>query len=777
MAEKKSRKKKYGQEDQAPDYLSSYTGGMDGAESAAPSVYSGEADYKSTYTIDETATVFSGLTGMDGAKTTTEYAGYDEAESSAVYTVQGGDETTSVYSGAETTSDNTKVSKRKKRKHSRHGQREEAADYKSTYTDGMDGAETLAPSIYVGMDDRPADYTSVYTDENATVYSGFTGMEKEETTTVYGAQESDEVATVYTGAETTTSNTTRASKKRKRRQSRQIEVGKEAAEDYKTTYTGGMDGAETAVTSEYLHGGDTAPDYKSMYTEENATVYSKVTGTPDYQEEPKANVMDEEPQDSSAYTGVEGYVAAQHVAFTEEMDETQSQVQFTDGVDEAMSEYRSMYAEGMDGAASDYVSEYNPAASEYMSMYTADPAARKTIKETVEPSIKPSTKTTKTMAMRRRTRQRRKLILKCSIALMFLMAMVYAGLLLTVIVTASQHRVSSLVSDLQATLELSNPVHSSMLQGNLRIRNMSQQTLTFIEELQLQIPVLENQNIENKVQYERMLTIGKDSSFPILSCADLPDYYPSGYYFIRSAKGSPAHLYCNMTLNCNGISGGWAQTAYLDMRNLSHQCPTGFEQHVNALGLRSCLSLGDRPGCSSLYLDQYGVEFSLVCGEIIGIQIGTPDAFQGTQNAGIDDPYVDGISLTYDSPRRHIWTFAMAIDESPRTTSLSSRCHCINGNLRRPDTEPPSFVRDHYFCDTGSDDENVFSSRFFFTDPLWDGAGCAFSNECCSFNNPPLFLRALPGSSNEDLEMRTCLVNSVRRTEDVAIRRYRFYVQ
>ena len=56
-----------------------------------------------------------------------------------------------------------------------------------------------------------------------------------------------------------------------------------------------------------------------------------------------------------------------------------------------------------------------------------------------------------------------------------------------------------------------------------------------------------------------------------------------------------------------------------------------------------------------------------MCGKIIGYQQGTPDAFfpyirQGQTTT--DSHYVEGISLTHGtSPRKHIWTFAVALHE------------------------------------------------------------------------------------------------------------------
>ena len=96
-----------------------------------------------------------------------------------------------------------------------------------------------------------------------------------------------------------------------------------------------------------------------------------------------------------------------------------------------------------------------------------------------------------------------------------------------------------------------------------------------------------------------------------------------------------------------------------------------------------------------------GIQFSQVCGRIIRYQIGAPQAFRYV-NQGIyspqtiDDPYVDGLSLTYGTPSKHIWTFANATDET--TSNPTSRCTCASPSRPNP---PPSFVGNDYFCEIG----------------------------------------------------------------------------
>lgn len=135
----------------------------------------------------------------------------------------------------------------------------------------------------------------------------------------------------------------------------------------------------------------------------------------------------------------------------------------------------------------------------------------------------------------------------------------------------------------------------------------------------------------------------------------------------------------------------------------------------------------------------YGIPYSRVCGRIVAYQFGQTEAFNGGIRT-LDEPYVDGISVTYGHPRNHIWTFA-----SVRRSSGS--CPCIAGR-----TAAPSFVSGTHFCEVGRDN-NQF--EFLDDNPLWDGQGCvaAFDN-CCRDNNPPWFCRQLAQPIIEDIEIR-----------------------
>ena len=183
----------------------------------------------------------------------------------------------------------------------------------------------------------------------------------------------------------------------------------------------------------------------------------------------------------------------------------------------------------------------------------------------------------------------------------------------------------------------------------------------------------------------------------------------------------------------------------------------------------------DGPGWSSATFDLHGIRYTHVCGKIISYQQKTPDAFwlyYNNRGLTIDGNYVDGISLTHGrNPRKHIWTFVAALHEV--NTHHSSLCPCTN--IHNPASIPiPPYVGSDYFCDTAS--ETTFQYRFYPNDPLWDGQGCGRLNTCCSFNNPPWFMKELPSPTRDDIEMRLC-ADERRSNEDITFEIIELYVQ
>ena len=207
----------------------------------------------------------------------------------------------------------------------------------------------------------------------------------------------------------------------------------------------------------------------------------------------------------------------------------------------------------------------------------------------------------------------------------------------------------------------------------------------------------------------------------------------------------------------------------LDMTDPTQNCPPGFRLITSPK--RACGRPGS--GCVSTTFPVHGVQYSRVCGRVIAYQFGSPNAFQPYYRNSQDtiaEGYVEGISLTHgQNPRKHIWTFAAALDE---TQSGSSVCPCTKTDTAYTGAVPP-FIGQDYFCDTGS--QNIWQLTFYPDNPLWDGAGCGGTSTCCSFNNPPWFCKQLPQPTTDDIKLRLC-ADGPSTAEDIPLETIELHV-
>ena len=93
--------------------------------------------------------------------------------------------------------------------------------------------------------------------------------------------------------------------------------------------------------------------------------------------------------------------------------------------------------------------------------------------------------------------------------------------------------------------------------------------------------------------------------------------------------------------------------------------------------------------------------YNRVCGQVNGYQFGHTDAFSFP--GGINQRYVDGVSITHGNPRSHIWTLAAGHSEDNEMP---------HGCPREGGPSAPSFVGDNYFCESGNSPWHWF--RFWF---------------------------------------------------------------
>ena len=137
------------------------------------------------------------------------------------------------------------------------------------------------------------------------------------------------------------------------------------------------------------------------------------------------------------------------------------------------------------------------------------------------------------------------------------------------------------------------------------------------------------------------------------SCQEINHCFPSapsGYYQIHAANGSKMQVYCDMEgTNCGG-EGGWTRVAYVNMSQPGATCPQGLDER-NFTEATLCGRIRNEFVCNSTVFP-ISVEYSQVCGQVLGYQFGVTiafDAYNSNNNLTIDDAYVCGVAITYGS--------------------------------------------------------------------------------------------------------------------------------
>ena len=112
-------------------------------------------------------------------------------------------------------------------------------------------------------------------------------------------------------------------------------------------------------------------------------------------------------------------------------------------------------------------------------------------------------------------------------------------------------------------------------------------------------------------------------------------------------------------------SGDWTRAVLLNMSDTSQSCPSAW--NLVTAPVRSCGRRAPLVGCDSV---SYPISrsYSSVCGRIIAYQRGQAGGFYNALmngRPGIDDAYLDGVSLTHgpQGSRMHIWSFVGAYYE------------------------------------------------------------------------------------------------------------------
>ena len=263
------------------------------------------------------------------------------------------------------------------------------------------------------------------------------------------------------------------------------------------------------------------------------------------------------------------------------------------------------------------------------------------------------------------------------------------------------------------------------------------------------------------------VTLGMSKVNAASSCNEIYQRNPTsrggiGQYWIKTSKGL-SEVTCNMQLRCGGVQGGWMQVVDVDM-NRDETCPGTW--HKITVPKRLCL--GYSASCVPASFNVKGVSYEHICGQAKAYQKGGTNAFRDKRSS-IDSTYVDGISISLGSPRKHVWTYAVGVSDDHN--SKDSNCPCAT----TPGRYPPAFVRNDYYCESGNVGQKVDLNAYYLSDPLWEGTGCASGNGCCAQIGMPWFYRKLPLSVAEDFEIRICK-DEPHSNEDVAVEKIELYV-
>ena len=211
--------------------------------------------------------------------------------------------------------------------------------------------------------------------------------------------------------------------------------------------------------------------------------------------------------------------------------------------------------------------------------------------------------------------------------------------------------------------------------------------------------------------------------------------------------------------------------ANLDMTQTT-SCPTGFKLYTNE-GVRACgRPVTSSGSCEGKIFSSSGIEYSQVCGKVIGYQVGWTDAneLRASSIKNINTYYVDGVSLTHGNPREHIWTLMSGQNDR---SWYGSKCPCGDGP-----SPAPSFVGFDYYCEAGYQGNTwPQHEEFYSSDRLWDGKDCGSSETaCCQSSLIPWFYKSIGTYTTDYIEMRICC-NERTYDEDVPIEQYDIYVK
>ena len=267
------------------------------------------------------------------------------------------------------------------------------------------------------------------------------------------------------------------------------------------------------------------------------------------------------------------------------------------------------------------------------------------------------------------------------------------------------------------------------------------------------------------------------------SCQNIKNRFPNSpsgvYLIVDESTLLIRYVYCHMEKLC-GSDEGWTRIAYVDMSNPSKSCPSGFRLYESG-GVRACgRPVSSGGSCVSVKYHSNGITYSEVCGRVVGYAYRSPDAVDRlngpTQHNDINSFYVDGVSITYGTPRKHIWTLMAGISENNNFDNGRYTCPCQQGSQQSAYLQ--SFIGNDYFCEAGLSTDYTGANILYTSDPLWDGKQCgSLEQNCCNIPGLPWFHKVLSSNTTtDDIELRICGDESTDN-EDVSLNFYEIFVK
>ena len=244
-----------------------------------------------------------------------------------------------------------------------------------------------------------------------------------------------------------------------------------------------------------------------------------------------------------------------------------------------------------------------------------------------------------------------------------------------------------------------------------------------------------------------------------------------GWHWVRDPTTDNAkktYLYSNGHPTCG--EGAWMRIGFFNMTQPLSECPSPLQMFLED-GKKYCRRRFT--GCTSVYFSSHNQQYTEVCGMVEAYQYGSMDAFD-PPSTSINGLHLEGISITHESPRKHLWSYVVGDVANP-TSSRPDSCPCTDKGTT---STVPSVIGSDYYCSSGNgrstDSPSVVHSLY----PLWrtTGPSCVPGSTCCDNPDQPWFKKKLTRPSNENVEMRWCASESPT-SEATATTRVELYIR